>query len=160
MDAIDHKILAALQHDGRQTNAHLAEAIGLSASATLERVRRLEQEGAITGYRAIVAPQALGLSVQALIGVRLRVHSRGGIEEFESRVAAIGSLVSGCHATGQFDYILRVAVRGLSHLREIIRIDLAALAGRGQARDDGGAQRGQTRHRLAHSPKEEAAPGR
>ncbi|HUK77815.1 MAG TPA: Lrp/AsnC family transcriptional regulator [Thermoleophilia bacterium] len=129
MDAIDRKILAALQQDGRQTNAHLADAIGLSASATLERVRRLEQDGAIAGYRAIVAPEALGLSVQALIGVRLRVHARGNIEAFESRVAALRSLVSGFHATGQFDYVLRVAVRDLRHLREIIRVDLAALPG-------------------------------
>jgi len=129
MDDIDHKILAALQQDGRQTNAHLAEVIGLSASATLERVRRLEQEGAIAGYRAIVAPEALGLSVQALIGVRLRVHARGTIAEFETGVAALPSLVSGYHATGQFDYVLRVAVRDLPHLREIIRVDLAALPG-------------------------------
>lgn len=129
MDAIDHEILLALQEDGRQTNAHLAEAIGLSPSATLERVRRLEHEGAIKGYRAIIAPEALGLTVQALIGVRLRLHDQGCIDLFERRVGEVGSLVSCCHATGQYDYVLRVAVRDLAHLREIIRVDLAAIPG-------------------------------
>lgn len=129
MDDVDREILLALQKDGRQTNASLAETIGLSPSATLERVRRLERDGAIAGYRAIVAPEALGLAVQALIGVRLRLHNQDSIEQFERKVWEVRSLVACTHVTGQFDYVLRVAVRDLAHLRETIRVDLAAIPG-------------------------------
>jgi len=129
MDDLDREILHALQHDGRQTNASLAVTIGLSPSATLERVRRLERDGAIRGYRAVVAPEALGLAVQALIGVRLRLHNQDSIAQFEQRVGEVGSIVSCTHVTGQFDYILRVAVRDLAHLRETLRVELAAIPG-------------------------------
>jgi Lrp/AsnC family leucine-responsive transcriptional regulator len=129
MDETDRRILLTLQCDGRLTNAGLAEAIGLSPSATLERVRRLERDGAIHGYRAVVDPVALGLAVQAFVGVRLRVHDGRSIEQFEQRVADVESVVSCTHVTGQFDYLLHVAVRDLTHLRETIRVDLAAIPG-------------------------------
>ena len=82
MDALDRSILAALQHDGRQTNAHLAEQLGLSASATLERVRRLERDGQVRGYHADVAPDALGVGLQAFVAAELHAHSRSHIEDF------------------------------------------------------------------------------
>lgn len=129
MDSLDRSILISLQKDGRQTNARLAESLGLSASAMLERVRRLERDGFICGYSARIAPEALGLAVQAVIGVRLRVHDKTAIEEFERRIVHV-THVCGCdHVTGQFDYLLRIAVRDLSHLRELIRGDLAAIPG-------------------------------
>lgn len=129
MDDIDRAILLALQHDARQSNATLARYIGLSQSATLERVRRLESDGIIGGYRALVTPEALGLSVQALIGVRLRLHNQDSIARFEQRIGRVPSLVSCRHVTGQYDYVLHVAARDLEHLREIIRVDLAAIPG-------------------------------
>jgi DNA-binding Lrp family transcriptional regulator len=129
MDDTDRTILLTLQADGRMTNARLAETIGLSQSATLERVRRLEREGAIRGYRAVVTAEALGLSVQALVGVRLRAHDRPSIEQFERQVVGVESVASCRHVTGQFDYILHVAVRDLAHLRETIRRDLSAIPG-------------------------------
>ena len=129
MDSLDRDILVALQSDGRQTNAHLAESLGLSASAMLERVRRLEQGGQIRGYRAVVVPEALDLGVRAVIGVRLRVHGRDSIEQFELRIGSVTGVCSCCHVTGQYDYLLDVAVRDLATLPELIRGDLAAIPG-------------------------------
>jgi Lrp/AsnC family leucine-responsive transcriptional regulator len=132
MDTIDHKILRALSRDGRQTNAGLAEAIGLSPSATLERVRRLERNGSILGYRAIVDPQALGFGVQALVGIRLRLHAAQGIEPFERGVLEADGVVSCYHVTGQFDYMLHVVARDLAHLRELNNNQIAAIPGLGK----------------------------
>ena len=132
MDAIDGKILRALLRDGRQTNARLAETVGLSPSATLERVRRLERDGKIQGYRAVVDPKALGYGVQALIGVRLRVHAAKGIEPFERGVQQTEGIVSCFHVTGQFDYVLHVVARDLAHLRELNNNQIAALPSMGR----------------------------
>jgi len=129
VDSLDRDILIALQRDGRQTNAHLAESLGLSASAILERVRRLEQGGQIRGYRAVVAPEALDLGIQAVIGVRLRVHGRDSIEQFEQRIGDAAGVCSCSHVTGGYDYLVGVAVRDLTALRELIRVDLAAIPG-------------------------------
>lgn len=74
IDRIDRKLLALLQTDARLTQEKLAEQIGLSASAVQRRIRRLEQIGVIEGYRAIVSPRALGLSLSALLSVRLEKH--------------------------------------------------------------------------------------
>jgi len=132
MDAIDRAILRALLEDGRQTNARLAETIGLSPSATLERVRRLERDGSITGYRAIVDPKALGYGVETLVGIRLRLHASTAIEPFERGVKEAEG-ISGCyHVTGQFDYVLRVVARDHAHLREINNTQIAALPGVGK----------------------------
>ena len=132
MDAIDRKILRALLRDGRQTNAGLAETVGLSPSATLERVRRLERDGTIKGYRAVVDPKALGYGVQALIGIRLRLHAANGIQPFERAVKDADGIVSCYHVTGQFDYVLHVVARDLAHLRELNNGQIAALPGLGR----------------------------
>ena len=71
LDAIDRRILAALQQQGRATYDELAKGLGLSASATLRRVKRLEESGVIVGYVALVAPERVGLGLTAYINVRL-----------------------------------------------------------------------------------------
>jgi len=76
MDALDRAILRRLQQDGRQTNRDLAEAVGIAPSTALERTRALRARGVITGVHAAVDPVALGRSVQALVGVRIRPQSR------------------------------------------------------------------------------------
>lgn len=129
MDAIDRDILIALQQDGRQTNAHLAEQLGLSASATLERVRKLERDGTIRGYHADVAPGALGVGLQAFVVAELNAHSRDHIESFERGIARVSGVRACSHVTGRFDYVLHVAVRDLGHLGRLIKTDLAAIPG-------------------------------
>jgi Lrp/AsnC family transcriptional regulator, leucine-responsive regulatory protein len=129
MDALDRDILITLQHDGRLTNARLAERLGLSASATLERVRRLERDGAIRGFRADVAPEALGVGLQAFVAAELNAHSRDHIEGFERGILDVPGVRTCYHVTGRFDYLLHVAVHDLEHLGRLIKADIAAIPG-------------------------------
>lgn len=132
MDDIDCRILRALQQDGRQTNAALAEKIGLSQSGMLDRVRRLERSGAILGYEAVIAPEAFGLNVQAFIAVRLRTHSARCNEPFEERIMQVDGVLDCYHVTGQFDYLLRVATKDLAALRELNNSGVTTIPGLGR----------------------------
>jgi len=87
VDALDRAILRRLQQDGRQTNRDLAEAVGIAPSTALERTRALRARGVITGVHAAIDPVALGRSVQALVGVRIRPQSRETIESVRDSVA-------------------------------------------------------------------------
>ena len=129
MDALDRRILVELQQDGSITNARLAQALGLSQSAMSERVRRLEQDGHITGYRALVDPASLGLGLQAFVAVVLNHHSTESIESFESGIASLTDARACYHVAGRFDYLLHVAVRDLEHLGQFIKCDIAAIPG-------------------------------
>lgn len=129
MDMLDQQILIALQQDGRQTNARLAERLGMSQSATLERVRKLERDGCIRDYRADVAPEALGVGLQAFVAAELHAHSRDHIEEFERGIVKIAGVRSCYHVTGRFDYLLHVAVQDLEHLGRLIKNDIAGIGG-------------------------------
>ncbi|MEI6725041.1 MAG: winged helix-turn-helix transcriptional regulator, partial [Actinomycetes bacterium] len=82
MDSLDRDVLLALQSDGRKSNLALARSLDLSPSAMLGRVRRLERSGAIRGYRAIIDPAVLGITVRAFVVARLREHSERSIMEF------------------------------------------------------------------------------
>jgi Lrp/AsnC family transcriptional regulator, leucine-responsive regulatory protein len=129
VDALDRKILTELQDDGRQTNAHLAEALGLSQSATHERVRRLERDGLIRGYRADVAPEGMDVGLQAFVAAELNAHSRGHIEDFERGILLVPGVRACYHVTGRFDYLVQVAVRDLEHLGALIKMDIASIPG-------------------------------
>jgi len=129
VDALDRRILIELQQDGSLTNARLAQALGLSQSAMSERVRRLEQDGHITGYRALVNPASLGLGLQAFVAAVLNHHSTESIESFESGLVALKDVRACYHVAGRFDYLLHVAVRDLEHLGRLIKYDIAAIPG-------------------------------
>jgi Lrp/AsnC family transcriptional regulator, leucine-responsive regulatory protein len=129
MDSLDRAIMEALQREGRMSNLALARRFGLSPSAMLGRVRRLEQTEAIQGYRAVVDPAALGVGVQAIVMARLRGHDQEGITSFERAVQDVPGVRACYHVTGQFDMVMLVAVRDLDHLAELIRVDLAKIPG-------------------------------
>jgi Lrp/AsnC family leucine-responsive transcriptional regulator len=129
VDALDRRILAKLQEDGNLTNARLAQTLGLSQSAMSERVRRLEQEGHILGYRALVDPASLGLGLQAFVAAVLVRHGTEYIESFEHGVVALTAVRACYHVTGRFDYLLHVAVRDLEHLGQLVKHDIAAIPG-------------------------------
>ena len=129
MDALDRRILVKLQQDGSLTNARLADELGLSQSAMSERVRRLESEGHIVGYRALVDPASLGLGLQAFVAAELIGHQTQWIDSFEAGVVALKDVRACYHVTGRFDYLLHVAVRDLEHLGQLVKHDIAAIPG-------------------------------
>lgn len=117
IDSIDERILAELQANGRLTMKSLAERVGLSSPAMIERVRRLEDRGVITGYRAIVAPEALGRPVSAIVTVTV---PSGRYEPFLEAVKANPSVVE-CHRiTGAATHLLRVQVPDLAALESLV----------------------------------------
>jgi Lrp/AsnC family transcriptional regulator, leucine-responsive regulatory protein len=129
MDAIDRHILRELQADGRLTNQELADRVGLSPSPCLRRVRRLERDGVIAGYRAIVAPALVGLGQVVFASVRLERETTETIEAFERAVADVPEVLE-CHSVlGPTDHLLRIAVRDLDDYRRLYIERLARLPG-------------------------------
>ncbi|KGM52708.1 AsnC family transcriptional regulator [Lysobacter concretionis Ko07 = DSM 16239] len=129
LDRTDLLLLAELQRAGRQTNAELAERVNLSPSACLRRVQRLERDGVIAGYRAVVDPERLGLGLQAFVRVQLSRHDPSAIEVFGEFVNQWDEVVA-CHAlTGDMDYLLQVVVRDLEHFSRFLLDHLLNQAG-------------------------------
>lgn len=124
LDAIDRRILQLLQTEGRSTYDELAQAVGLSASAVLRRVRRLEQDGVIAGYVALVAPDRVGLGLTAYINVRLEKHTdghkRSPMDLFAASVQSWPEVVECSALTGDMDFLLRVVVRDMAHYSRFI----------------------------------------
>jgi len=118
LDRMDRKILAELQRDGRLSNQELAERVPLSPSPCLRRVRRLEEQGYIQRYVALVDPAKVGLGLLAYITIRLNKHIAGShapMAEFARDVQAWPEVVE-CYAmTGDMDYLLRIQVADLAH---------------------------------------------
>lgn len=129
MDALDREILLALQEDGRMSNLALARKLGLSPSAMLGRVRRLERSGVIRGYRAVIDPAALDITVRAVVVARLREHSEQSIQLFEEGIQQVSGVRACYHVTGQFDMVVELAVRDLDHLSRLIRVEIARIPG-------------------------------
>ncbi|THD76530.1 Lrp/AsnC family transcriptional regulator [Thalassobius vesicularis] len=114
IDAINQKILRELSRDGRISNLDLAERVGLSPSACLRRVQELERSGVISGYRAVLNPQAMGVGFVAYIAVGLSLHTKSSQESFE-RSIALAPEVRECHnITGNVEYLLRVEAADLA----------------------------------------------
>ena len=129
MDAIDRKILAALQEDGRLTITELAALVGLSVSPCHRRLRELERSGAIRGYRAVVDAAAVGLSFEALVFVTMRQEDRETLLGFEEGVAGIPHVVQAQRLFGDPDYLLRVVTADLAAYQRLQDEKLAALPG-------------------------------
>jgi DNA-binding Lrp family transcriptional regulator len=120
LDPIDIRLLAALQEDGAATNAALADKLGLSASQMSRRRQRLEQEGVLLRYRAILAPDMVGLLVTAFIHVALDAHSRDNARRFRDLVRITPSILEAHALTGEADYLLKVVAADLRELSGLI----------------------------------------
>jgi DNA-binding Lrp family transcriptional regulator len=129
MDVIDKKILAELQADGRLSITELAARIRLTVSPTHRRLRDLEEAGAITGYRAVVDPQALGLTFQALVFVTMKQEDRETLLGFEKAVAAVPNVLLAQRLFGDPDYLLRVVTTDLAAYAQLEDDVLSALPG-------------------------------
>jgi DNA-binding Lrp family transcriptional regulator len=119
-DAFDLKLLAALQADGRLTNQQLADRIGLSASQCSRRRMRLEDEKVIAGYHADLAAEALGFNLIVFIHVTLATHSPDNAKKFRALVHRIDDIQEAYSLTGDADYVLKVVLRDLKGLSEIV----------------------------------------
>ncbi|MFN4015526.1 MAG: Lrp/AsnC family transcriptional regulator [Reyranella sp.] len=129
LDDIDRRILAALQAEGRLPMVDLAEKVGLSPTPCQRRVKRLEEEGVIERYAALVAPPALGLALQALVQVTLDDHSEKTVEAFESAIRARPEVVACYAVTGDMDFLLHVLAPDLANFSEFAMKALLRMPG-------------------------------
>jgi Lrp/AsnC family leucine-responsive transcriptional regulator len=129
LDKTDRAILMAIQGDGRMTNASLAEAVGLSETPCARRLKRLEADGYIEGYRAELSKRALQIGVTAFALVRFGVHDRRLADEFERQIQGLPRIVACHNVSGSADYLLHVVARDLEDYGAFIRDVLRALPG-------------------------------
>ncbi|MEO7936163.1 MAG: Lrp/AsnC family transcriptional regulator [Dokdonella sp.] len=120
LDRTDLRILALLQRNGRATNSEIAESVNLSPSACLRRIQKLEADGVIAGYAALVDPQAVGLGLQAFVRVQLEKHGSDAVQHFVDSVQSWSEVIA-CHAlTGEMDYLLHIVVSDLEHFSQFL----------------------------------------
>jgi len=129
LDAVDHTILSLLQDDGRLANVDLADAVNLSPSACLRRVRRLEEEGFINQYVALIDPSKVGMGTNVFVEITLSSQAEDALDAFEAAVTARPEIMS-CHLmAGDFDYLLRVVIDDVADYEALHRTHLAQLPG-------------------------------
>lgn len=130
LDRYDQAILDILQKNGRITNQELAEAIKLSPSPTLRRVRQMEEDGLIDGYVALLNAKKLGLTLMAFIGISMDKHIPERFEKLETTLASYPEVLE-CHLiTGQdADYLLKVIVRDMDSYQQFLLNKLTRIEG-------------------------------
>ncbi len=130
VDRYDRMILEVLQTDGRISNQDLADRIGLSPSPCLRRVRVLEENGLIRGYRALLDAKKLGLSLMALIGISMDQHTPERFANFEVTVAEFPEVLECLLITGQqSDYQLKVVVEDMDAYQDLLLNKITRIAG-------------------------------
>jgi Lrp/AsnC family leucine-responsive transcriptional regulator len=117
VDQVNRSLLTELQDDGRLSLAELGRRVGLSGPAVAERLQRLEEEGVIAGYRALVNPRALGLGLSAVVRIRPNARQLPKVAELARRTPEVVE----CHRiTGEDCYFMRMHLRDVEHLEEVI----------------------------------------
>lgn len=129
LDAIDAKIIACLQADGRMTSLELAERVGLSPSPCARRVRLLEAAGVITGYVAVIDQVRVGLPVSVFASIRLERQREEELDRFAHSVAGWPEVVDCYLMTGQRDYLLRIVVSDIQAYERFLKDKLTRLDG-------------------------------
>lgn len=114
LDRLDQRILTLLQEDAGQSNAELAEQVGLSANACWRRVRRLEDRGVIRKRVALLSQEQLELDVTVFVGIRTNEHNDQWLKRFSEGVAAIPEVVEFYRMSGDVDYMLKIVVRDIA----------------------------------------------
>ena len=129
MDSIDRKILQVLQADARASLQQIGQAVGLSATPCWGRIRKMEEAGVIEGYTIRLNPQAVGLGDTVLVQVTLDSHSDNTLEKFGETLAAIPEVIEAYLVSGEYDYLLRVAVKDTKDYERLLRERLYKIKG-------------------------------
>lgn len=128
LDEADRNILRYLQYDARLTNKEIADKLGKSVTPVYERIRRLEREGVIRRYVALVDRQKVGISLLAYTNVQLKEHSYQMLKAFEKAVVKLEEVMECNHMTGSYDYLLKIGVRDMQEYQDFIINKLSRLA--------------------------------
>lgn len=134
LDKIDRHILRLLQRDGRMAMKELSEQVGLSITPCIERVKRMEREGVITGYYARVSPAAVGVNLLVFVEITLNQKSAKAFEQFRHEVLRIPEVME-CHlVSGDFDYLIKARIREMAEYRTLLGDMLLQLPGAAQSK--------------------------
>jgi len=129
LDKLDISILRALQKDGRISYVDLADKVGLSSTPCIERVRRLEKDGYITGYHAHLDPEMLGYNMLVFVEIALSYQSPDSFQKFSKAVQALPYILE-CHlVSGDSDYLIKARISGMSEYRALLGDMLLTLPG-------------------------------
>lgn len=129
LDRTDYRIVHHLQNDARISNTDLANAVGLSPSPCLRRVKNLEQRGVIKRYASIIDAKAVGLPISIFVSVSLQSQERGGLEQFEEKIRSYKEVMECYLMTGSSDYLLRVVVPDLDSYERFLAEKLTRITG-------------------------------
>jgi len=129
MDAIDQNIVAELRRNGRISNVELADRVGLTPGPCLRRVQRLQAEGVIVGYSALVDPAAIGREFEVLVNIDLTLKDRRSIEAFEENIVEFDEVIEVRRMFGLPDYFVRVATADLESYETFVLTKLTELPG-------------------------------
>lgn len=119
-DAIDKKLLEFLQEDSKQTSKELSNKLSLSVTAVYERIKKLEKEGFINGYVAIVNKNKIERDFVVFCHIKLVKHSQDYVFKFEKEVAHLNEILECYHISGDYDYLLKVLVKDMAAFREFM----------------------------------------
>lgn len=129
LDELDIRILDELQGDARIANAELARRLNLSPPAVHARVRRLEEQGYIRRYSALLDRERLGFDMLCFVSITLQMHTRQQVQQFRAAVQQIPQVLECHHVTGEYDYLLKVTVRNRKELEHLVMERLTPLPG-------------------------------
>ena len=120
IDNIDRKILRMLQENSKITNSYLSKQIGLSPAPTLERVRKLEKKGIISGYNAQLNLSKIGLGISTFVLVSLKEHNKKNINIFLDKINKVENVIECHHITGTGDFILKVVSENIASYQKLM----------------------------------------
>ena len=120
LDQIDKQIIRLLQENGRMPNAQLAKVVGLSPPSMLERVRKLEKNGVIKKYVALVDPKIVGKGMTAFVSVSLKLHQKDALESFMDEIQQIPEVLECHHISGESDYLMKVVIKDIGEYEKFL----------------------------------------
>ncbi|TBW28551.1 Lrp/AsnC family transcriptional regulator [Gramella sp. KN1008] len=127
IDNLDKRILKHLQADSKKTNKEISNDLGLSVTAVYERIRKMEREGVISKYVAILDPDKIDKGFMVLCQIKLIQHKKDFLTRFEKEVTSLPEVIECFHVSGDYDYILKVLVKDMDAYREFMVTKLTTL---------------------------------
>ncbi|MCK5836541.1 MAG: Lrp/AsnC family transcriptional regulator [Desulfobacula sp.] len=129
LDKIDKQNLNMLQENGRTTNSKLSKNVGISAPATLERVKRLESAGVISHFTAVIDPEKIGFSIMGMVNISLSLSSLSSVADIKEKFFNLDEVIECYQIAGANDFILKVIARDIKAYGEFMNMKLTQIEG-------------------------------